>query len=118
MDGRAFLDVARRSVKGSTEADWRDAAGRTYYALLLEGRTALRRWGFAAPRRDQIHAFVRMCFSFAADADLKNIGYTLDRLGRLRNEADYQIDAPGKFVTSKEAERALRDAEQALVEYH
>ena len=39
MDGRAFLNVARRLAQEPTEADWRTAAGRAYYALMLEGKT-------------------------------------------------------------------------------
>jgi hypothetical protein len=62
MDGRAFLTVARRLAHEHTEADWRSAAGRAYYALLLEGKAAFQRWGFTPPPRDQIHRFVRLCF--------------------------------------------------------
>jgi hypothetical protein len=35
MDGRAFLAVARRLAHEPTEADWRSAAGRAYYALQI-----------------------------------------------------------------------------------
>ncbi len=114
MRGRDFLAVAKRSGQGKTEADWRDAAGRAYYALLLEARDALWRWGFVAPRRDQIHAFVRLRFSYAANADLQTIGYTLDHLARLRNEADYQTDIPGRFTSSKAANQAITKAEQEI----
>src|SRR5437868_3783800 len=112
MRGKDFLEVARRAVKGVAEADWRDAAGRAYYALFLESRDALRRWGFVLPRRDQVHAAVRLRFIYAADADLKRIGYLLEDLGAMRNHADYQLDNPGKWFTSaKDAEQAILDAE-------
>ena len=41
MDGRAFLEVARELARGDTEAHRRTAAGRTYYALMLEARDVL-----------------------------------------------------------------------------
>ena len=71
MDGRAFLDVAQRLLQASTEADWRSAAGRAYYALMLEGRAALQRWGFTIPRTEQIHRFVRLHFLYAGDSDMR-----------------------------------------------
>jgi hypothetical protein len=42
MDGRSFLDVATDLAAGPTEAHWRAAAGRAYYALFHEGLAALR----------------------------------------------------------------------------
>jgi hypothetical protein len=114
MDGRAFLAVAHRLVAGPAEADWRAAAGRAYYALLLEGRDALRRWGFPPPRRDQLHAFVRLRFVYARDPDPKRIGLVLEQLVTLRNEADYQTDTPGKFGTAQVAHQTVLRAEGAV----
>jgi hypothetical protein len=110
MDGRAFLDVARELVKGTTEAHWRAAACRADYALLMEGFAALQRWGFTKPPKDSIHAFVRLRLTYATDPDVKRIGYELDDLVRLRNEADYQLASPGSFVSATEAGRAIREA--------
>jgi hypothetical protein len=104
MDGRAFL----------TEAHWRSAAGRAYYALLLEGREALARWGFALPPHHQLHAFARLRFSYAAVPDLKIIGDAVDRLGQLRNRADYDLNPSRWFASSARAHRALTDADAAL----
>ena len=114
MRGRAFLDTARRLAAGQTEADWRTAAGRAYYALLLEGRDTLQRWGFIAARRDQLHAFVRLRFSFAADPDLKQVGDALEKLNKLRNAADYQIQHSGRFSDSQEATQAFHESGVAI----
>jgi hypothetical protein len=111
MRPRAFLDLARELVRGPTEAHWRAAVGRAYYALLLEGRAALQRWGFVALRRDQVHAFVRFRFLYAADADLQKFGRTLARLNALRNQADYEPQVPGPFRDRRVAGQAVRDAE-------
>ena len=52
---------------------------------MLECRDALFRWGFKLPPRENVHSLVRLRFTFAADADLKNIGMTLETLVKRRN---------------------------------
>ncbi len=113
MDGRKFLDVAGELVVGRSEAHWRAAAGRAYYAVLLEGRDCLHRWGFTPPPRDQVHAFVRLRFTYAPDPDLRQIGIALDYLSQLRNRADYEMSS-ASFATDRRAHRALTDATRAI----
>jgi hypothetical protein len=114
MDGKSFLDIAKEVIQGTTEAHWRTVAGRAYYALMLEGRDLLHRWGFPLPPRDQVHTFVRLRFIYAADPDLKQVGIDLERLCALRNEADYQLAAAGRFASAVAAHRAIVTAETAL----
>ena len=114
MDGRAFLDVAQRLAQGVTEADWRTSAGRAYYALMLEGRATLGRWGFLLPPREQVHKFVRLRFLYAPDPDLKQVGQRLEQLGLLRNRGDYQLDKPGLFATASGAAQAVLKARDAI----
>jgi hypothetical protein len=115
MDGRAFLDVAKRSAAGATEADWRDAGGRAYYSLFLEARDALRRWGFVAPRRDPAHAFVRLKLIYATQPDLKGLGFLLEERLEIRTHADYKLDSPGRWFTSPQpSEQAVLDAEAGI----
>lgn len=115
MDGRAFLDVARELVGGATEAHRRAAAGRAYYALMLEARELLGRWGLSGPPRDGVHAFVRLRLLYSDDPGLKQVGLTLERLGRLRNDADYQLTDPRRqFPRTGTVEAAVRDAGKAI----
>jgi hypothetical protein len=100
MNGREFVDVAWQLLNGSDESNWRTATGRAYYALFLESRDALDRWGFVGPRRDQAHMSVRLKFVYAKDDDLRTIGYDLELLGNRRNAADYQIGSPGRFFSN------------------
>src|SRR5262249_33690686 len=108
MEGRAFLDVADELGRGSTEAHWRAAAGRAYYALVLEGRDALESWGVPIPA-GETHRKVRLCFVYARDSDLLEIAKALERLGKLRSRADYELatSGPGPFDTDLEAQQAI-----------
>lgn len=115
MQGRAYLDLAREVVTGGTEVHWRGAVGRAYYALFLECREALFRWGFKLPPRDNVHAFVRLRFTYAADVDLKRIGLVLDYLGIARNQADYHLSSLAIFCSDVYAHRAIADAAAMLV---
>jgi hypothetical protein len=114
MLGREWLDLAREMLPGASEIHWRGAAGRAYYALMLEGREALGRWGFSPAPRDNVHTFLRLRFSFPADKDLKRIGNVLDPLGRLRNQADYDLSSAPPFTTAVRAHQAVQDATVAI----
>jgi hypothetical protein len=115
MRGREYCDLAGVLLaSGSSEVVWRAAIGRAYYGLMLECREALARWGFKLPPRDQVHAFVRLRFTYPADQDLKKIGLQLDMLGHLRNKADYDLSPVPAFATDKRARRAVQDVSDAL----
>jgi uncharacterized protein (UPF0332 family) len=110
MNGRAFLEAARRSLEAGDEADWRTAAGRAYYALLHECDDALTRWSLARPTEEAIHRYVRLSFAMVAQADLRPIGEELESLAALRNEADYRLTRKAKFHNEKAALDAVASA--------
>ena len=110
MKGREFLESARTLLAVGGEDNWRTAAGRSYYALLHEGETALTRWGFPKPPGEQLHQFVRRRFNFTPHPDLRQIGGVLDVLSNRRNQADYQLSVAGPFATDVLAGEAVRVA--------
>jgi hypothetical protein len=110
MDGRAYLDVARDLLKFSSEAHWRGAALHAYYALFLECRDALGRWGVPVAGRHNIHAQVRLKFVFAKDADLNRIGVRLERCSSLRNLASYILAPSSLFASATRCATAITDA--------
>jgi hypothetical protein len=114
MQGREFLALAKENIAGNTERHWRGAAGRAYYALMLECREALFRWGFLLPPRENVHTYARLRFSFPADVDLKKIGKALEDLCKLRNWADYNLAAGSYFASSNQARQAIQKATDAI----
>lgn len=114
MHGRALIDVARELAAAKSEAHWRSSVGRAYYALLHEVLATLRNWGFSTPSRDKVHTFARLKLIYATEPDLKQIGLTLEALGRLRNAADYQLSQPGAFLSARIAVSAVTDSEAAV----
>lgn len=115
MRGRAFLDVARELVQKATEPHWRTAATDAYYALMLECRDALARWGFPLPPHQNVHSYVRLRLMYAKNRTLKSIADALDKLSRLRNKACYDLQSP-RFASAIEAEDAIQRAADSLAD--
>jgi hypothetical protein len=114
MQGRAYLDLARELMAGASPVHWRGAIGRAYYALVLEGREALSRWGLPLPPRENVHTWVRFRFTFPADAGLQSIGRALDRWCRMRNKADYDMSDLPAFASPTLAQQAIQQVTVAL----
>ena len=114
MQGRAFLDIAQELVFGGTEAHRRTTVIQSYYALFLECRDALTRWGIAIPPRQNVHSAVRLRFLYAADADLKSIGRALDKWCRNRNDASYDMGSLADFASDACARTVIQEVADAL----
>jgi hypothetical protein len=113
MRGRDFLDTASRLTRMNAESDWRSAIGRAYYALYLECRDALRRWGFAIPPRSS-HRDVYQHISFPNNVDLARIAKAFSNLSSVRNRADYDLAPHWMFASSAATIDAVREARDAI----
>jgi uncharacterized protein (UPF0332 family) len=94
MDFRDFLTVASDLATGTTEAEWRSAVSRAYYAAFHVGCQLLRGLGFAVPRADRAHAYLWLRLSNSGDPDVRSAGLDLNDLRRQRNQADYDAHRP------------------------
>jgi hypothetical protein len=113
MPGRRFLDVARDVLVGATEYHWRASVIHAYYALMLEARDTLAVWGFSAPKRQNVHHWVRLRFSFSSGPELRKVGQALDDLCRERNAASYDLRST-RFRTPAPGTRAIQKASTTL----
>jgi hypothetical protein len=114
MQGRAFLDVARALAATSTEPYRRATVIHAYYALFLECRDALSRWGIGIVPKQNVHSAVRLRFVFVSDKDLKTLGFALDRWCRKRNAASYDLGALADFATDRLVRDAIAETTTAL----
>jgi hypothetical protein len=114
MRGKEFLALGRELLPGTLPRHWRGATIHVYYALLLECRDCLDRWGFGSPARQQVHAQVRLRLIYAADQDLKDIGFALEDLNQRRNAASYDLRDLPMFASSTRAVALALRCENAL----
>jgi hypothetical protein len=114
MRGREFLDLAREIVGNGGERHWRGAHVHAYYALLLESREALTRWGLPAPSPHTVHHHIRNKLTFAGDKDLKRIGISLDHLSQRRSWASYQLGPHTRHGSEAAARQSIQEAADAL----
>jgi hypothetical protein len=113
MRPRSFLDLAREAALSNTEAHWRGVVIHAYYALFLECRDALVRWGRSVPQRDA-HGQVRLTFVYSRDQQIKDIGTALDELSPARAHASYMMSPGPLFSSSSQPLRLLQRATAAL----
>jgi hypothetical protein len=114
MQGREFLDLAKELAAGSRPYHWRGATIHAYYALLLECRETMARWGLPSPSRHQVHAAIRLRLVYASHPDLKLIGMDLEKLTENRNRASYDLRDLPMFATAQIAQRGVQKAGDAI----
>ena len=64
MHGRDFLLLATTLAAGSTEAEWRTAVSRAYYAAFHGACDLLFLCGFSVLRAEQAHAYLSLRLGF------------------------------------------------------
>ncbi len=90
IDGKDFLVVAEELVKGGTEAEWRSAVSRAYYAAFHEARQLMRDLRFQVPKAETAHPYLWHRLMNSADTQVVSAGSDLNALRTDRNRADYE----------------------------
>jgi len=103
-----LLDLAERWIVAPTEAEWRSAISRAYYAAFHDGRSLMRELGFQVPRGDPSHAYLWLRLSNSGEPQVIGAGRELNMLRRDRNFADYDIDRDLDLPVAQSQMRAAR----------
>jgi uncharacterized protein (UPF0332 family) len=114
MDPREFLRVAAEWATGDSEADWRSAVSRAYYAVHHVGRDLLVSAGFAIPDGPAAHGAVWLRLANAGQVDVVAAGNTLKLLRNVRNQADYNLGTPFPQKLAIDQTEAAHDIIQLL----
>ncbi len=114
MDDTGFLNVADALSAGDTEAEWRSAISRAYYAAFHKARSLLLRYGFRVPQGDQAHAYLWLRLSNAGHPDVMNAGRNLNHLRGVRNLADYDFNTSIEQMEALELFQRATDIIQLL----
>src|SRR5207247_11355215 len=78
-------------VKGTSEAEWRSAISRAYYAAFHAARQFMEDLSFLVPRGEQAHAYLWLRLSNCGDHQLQIAGSRLNVLRSQRNRSDYEL---------------------------
>jgi len=94
MKGRDFLTLANTLASGTTEAEWRSAVSRAYYAAFHVARELFESLGFQVPRSERAHNYLTIRLQNCGVAQVQSAGRNLDQLRGDRNFADYEVRKP------------------------
>ena len=111
MNFRDFLTLAATLAAGATEAEWRSAVSRAYYAAFHLACDLLRDLGFTVPHSERAHAYLWLRLSNSGHPDGRNAGLNLRQLRQQRTRADYD---PLRTVSATTAANDLQTAEEII----
>jgi uncharacterized protein (UPF0332 family) len=111
MDFREFLTLARTLAAGGTEAEWRSAVSRAYYAAFHVARELLLGLNFLVPQADRAHSHRWLRLANAGVPDVQVAGNRLNALRGQRNRADY---ASRPSLTQASAANEVKNAEDII----
>ena len=111
MNERDFLALARTLAAETTEAAWRSAVSRGYYASFHVARRLLEGLGFQVPHADRAHGYLWLRLANGGDPAVQQAGNDLNYLRRDRNVADYDLR---RAVGQSLAQSAIQAATQII----
>lgn len=111
IEPREYLLLARRLAAGSTEAEWRSAISRAYYAVFHLVLRFFEDLGFHVPRADSAHKYLVLRLLNCKDPQTETAGGFLDDLRHERNVSDYDLL---RDITQPIAQGRLQVADQII----
>jgi uncharacterized protein (UPF0332 family) len=114
MEPLLFLEVAKKFLNIPSEAAYRSAVSRAYYAVFHEASTFLRQLGFKIAKGPQAHGEIPARFSNCGVADGVQIARYLNELHHRRILADYDLKSDDFGAQFKSA-IWIAQAEQAIL---
>ena len=115
MRSEEFLQLARELSAGPSEAHWRTAVSRAYYACFNLVRGQLSEWGFRIRKSDQAHAGMSRRLGALALDGWDDVARDLAQLRADRNFADYDVE---QVVPQKLAINCFAAAERITKTLH
>ena len=112
MDGKDFIEVAAELANGRTEAHWRSAISRAYYAAFHVAKEALAKQKVWIPRSHLGHEAVRNWMLNNKNEDISSAGSSLANLLTIRGYADY--DVATRSVNQNDAMLQLANARAVI----
>jgi len=112
VKGRDFLTLAATLATGTSEAAWRSAVSRAYYAAFHVARELLEELGFRVAQADRAHAYLWRRLQNCGDTAVQEAGSDLQDLRHNRNKSDYDFKLS---VTKAEALIRLQSAESVVL---
>jgi len=109
-----FQDCARRLSTASTEADWRSAISRAYYAVFHHFREFFRGRGLDLGNGAQAHSNLYFGLANCGILGTREIADGIDDLRKDRTTADYDI---WKTMDGMDAQSAVHDADAILGDF-
>jgi uncharacterized protein (UPF0332 family) len=106
-----FLTLAESLAEESSEAAWRSAVSRAYYAAFHVVWDFFATLRFAVPKADRAHAYLCLRLSNSGRSELVRAGQILQDLRGRRNIADYDRQ---RRVARPHADKAIADAREIL----
>ena len=113
MDGRDFLKLAQRLASGNSEAEWRSAVSRGYYASFHVASSFVTSLGFTVPEGPQAHGFLSYGLQNCDIEKVEVIGNKFNSLKSLRINADYRL---GRTINKKTSDKNVQRAERIISE--
>jgi len=114
MNGRDFLDCARRYSIASAEGDWRTAVSRAYYAVFHHFRDWLLSKNGRLGSGWQSHSSLYLGLANCGIASNRVIADRIDELRKSRTYADCDL---WRKVTATTASRAVDDADAIFADF-